>query len=194
MATKTAQKAAEASGNGTSRKGRKPASDKLAPHGRDADGTPKAPYGYLDNGNPRQYPLVETDIPELSLDELGDIEAPPADALALTKPVSERSDRQKSIDAVVQRLHRTWEAKGKPRGWNDALNARVVGGFWVAPNGVEGLKRLIDRAGRFAEVSVKYGSLVGRRPGMEQDGKQYLPFFVRDVQARATKPDDNSGE
>jgi hypothetical protein len=175
----------ETASNGA-RRGRKALTEeeKKAPHGYDENGQPKAPYGHLGDGRPRQYPLVETDIPELEVEELGAFAPPSADMLALTKPVQARSEKQGHFDEIVAKLHAKWVAVGEPRTWQDLLEKGTVGGFWVAPKGVDGLKRLIDRAGRFHEYSVRYGSLVPRQPGMPADGKVYLPFAVRDVVKR----------
>jgi hypothetical protein len=182
----------ETNGNGHKR-GRKVAADRDAPLGRDENGTPLAPHGYLTDGRPRTYPLVETDIPELEVEELGAF-APPTDFMALTKPVQARSEKQEHFDTIVKRLHAKWLAQGSPRTWQDLLDKGTVGGFWVAPKGVEGLKRLIDRAGRFHEVSIRYGSLVPRQPGMPADGKVYLPLAVRDVVKRQNnESEDNDG-
>lgn len=162
-----------------------PGKDLNAPFGRDAEGIAFAPHGLLPDGKPRQHAQVKTDIPELELDALGDFVAPPP--MAQTAPVQERSDRQKHIDALVNKLHTTWITRGEPRTWDDMLKQGTVGGFWVAPSAVEGLKRLVDRAARFHNVSIRYGSLVNRQPGMPDDGKIYLPFAARTTSRRGPR-------
>ena len=81
--------------------------DPYAPHGRDEQGTPLAPYGYLGNGKPRRHPIIRTDLAELTPDWLtANLEAPPAEILEQIAPVRARNEQQVNGREVARELAR----------------------------------------------------------------------------------------
>lgn len=171
----------------TTRPGRKPPTDRDAPHGRDENGTPLAPHGYLSDGRPRQYPLVKTDLPDLTADALATpVEVPPVLA-PQTKPRAYRTEQQQAIDKVVQKVHAKWTKAGKPSAsaWPLMLEKKLVAGYWVSPDSVPGLRSLLERSATYLKLRIKFGEHVSRPEDAEQDGKVYIPFVVMD---RMTRP------
>jgi hypothetical protein len=172
------------------RRGRQPVEDPMAPLGRDDNGEPIAPYGFLSDGRPRRYPLVRTDLPDLEADSLGMPSAPPPDLLGLTRPTYARSEQQLHMDDVVASMHRTWIDQDSPTTWNDLADAGCIGGYWVNPEAVDGLKRLISRAVNLFGLRVKYGTPLAGPEGSDYEGKEYISFVIMDVNRRRTDDDD----
>jgi hypothetical protein len=180
--------ASEKAAHDKPKRGRSAPMDPDAPHGRDENGEPLAPHGYLGNGKPRRYPVVRTDHPDLTIDMLTmGIEAPPEDIQDQTAPARARDEQQMAMDELAERLYDKWAREGKPATWPALLASKVVAGYWVAPDAVAGLKKIVDKAADYHGHRARWGTLANRSRSMEQDGKVFASFAIVDKRSPGTE-------
>jgi hypothetical protein len=135
-------------------RGRKPVENKDAPHGMDDQGKPNAPFGYLANGKPRVSAPATVDVEALSLDLLNAPEDVPAELVKKTAPARARDEKQQAMDRVVSELHQEWIDAGSPSDW-DRMPKKS---YPIPASAVEGLKKLVTRAGDFHGLAIKWGT------------------------------------
>jgi hypothetical protein len=173
-----------------------------APFGRDEKGQPIAPFGWLDEGTdkqrPRMYRVIRKDLPDLELDNLAAPLALPPKLVTATKPLQARSDKQAKLDGIVSASYAKWVKAGKPTTWQEMIDKKLIAGYWVAPDAVDGLKSLLDSSAAFhtqkglAKMRVRYGNPADRDEEMEQDGRVFLPFVALDRGSREASESNGS--
>lgn len=124
----------------------------------------------------------EYDFSALSVDLLASPAAVPAQVGAAAAPARVRDERQQAMDKVVKQLHNDWIAADRPAAWS----AQPKTMYAVDPKAVEGLKYLIDRAGSYHGVAIRYG-----KPVRDQNGRELVVFAVKDRRPR--KQGDEAG-
>jgi hypothetical protein len=160
-----------------------------APFGRDGDGNPLAPHGWLNEGKddqrPRMYRLIDKSSADLAMDLLAKPLALPEALVAKAAPVPARSERAEMIDEVVRKSYAKWDRAGRPTTWESMAAKKLVGGYWVEPSAIDGLKSLLEASAAFVSangsperVRVFWGSPVDRDETMEKDGRVFIPFVT----------------
>lgn len=99
-----------------------------------------------------------------------------------TAPQRERSEVQRTMDAVIPKAHAAWIQAGKPSQWGKL----PVVTYRVPPEKVDGLKYLVRRAADFHGVRARFGSAARDASGME-----IVAFAVMD---KRTAGDDSKDE
>lgn len=138
-----------------STKGRKPATDKAAPHGRDeATGEPLAPYGWIGEGEERRPRITKLIDTEIDLDVIANPFTPPQALQRDLSPKHARSERQSAMDAIVTAAHQAWLDGGSKNKWDD-LPTRL---YSVPPDKAEGIRTLVKRSADFLGFRPRFGS------------------------------------
>jgi hypothetical protein len=186
-AAKTTVKAAEKPAE--KRRGRKKL-DPDFPFGKNPDGSPQAPYGFLDNGKPRQVQRKHVDASKLNLDVLDKVQTPTQELSAVVAPTRERerSAEQLRVDAYVRAAHSDWIKVGRPTNWAKIPQSamRVLP---VPPEHVTEYKTLVNRAAAFEGVTIRWGAKV---PTDKASGRKLLIFVV--VDRRSYKKSGENGK
>lgn len=178
MATQKPAGTAQKPANTPARRGRKPAADSAAPHGRDANGKPLAPHGYLDDGvTPRVR--AKRNAANVDLGLIAAVQSVSEEVAAAARPARERSDAQKAMDAVVTKLHKDWIEAGSPSEWKDIPKGR----YHVDPEVASDLKFLISKAGDFLKVRIRYGKEL-----RDANGKTVIVFGAVKKSTKTRKP------
>ena len=108
-------------------------------------------------------------------------------------PQRARSDKQRKMDAVVERLHNHWKSVGGPSQWGKLVETKCVTTYFVQPDRAAELKKLINRAGAFHDVAIRYGSSFLATEHMVKKfnlpetyvGREVISFAARDRRPRA---------
>ena len=108
-------------------------------------------------------------------------------------PQRARSDKQRKMDAVVERLHKHWKSVGGPSQWGKLVETKCVTTYFVQPDQAAELKKLINRAGAFHDVAIRYGSSFLATEHMVKKfnlpeayvGREVISFAARDRRPRA---------
>ncbi len=114
--------------------------------------------------------------------------AMPASLARRTAPTKGgRSEAQLAIDGVVETVHQAWLAAGSPSQWlgeDGMVAAGCVAGYWVLPNQVDKIRKLVKSAGDKANYAIRSGSPAPRTEDMVQDGRVFYSFCATDRRHR----------
>ena len=131
--------------------------------------------------NPAQTPPAPAETaetPKLTLDFVSAPQMVTREQAAAATPKRARNEMQLAMDKIVGRLHGDWVRAGKPSLWLDLPK----GSYPVPVAQVADLTKLIDRAGDFLSVRIRYGN-----PVKLPDNRQMVTFAVLDK--REVKPE-----
>jgi hypothetical protein len=170
------------------KRGRPKVTDKTAPHGRNEDGTAKAPYGLLDNGNPRVYPNKAATVANLDVSFLAAPIAVTEAVEAKTAPSRARDDMQQALDKVVKSLHTDWVRAGRPTVWTSKDPSVVKipkAGYWLSIQEAVGVKAMLGKAAELHECRIKYGTPIAGtnetdKGGSDRRGQVLISFGALD--------------
>jgi len=115
---------------------------------------------------------------------------------AESAPVRSRSDHQRAMDDVVDKLHKVWSTSDdKPTDWTKLVAAKCVATYFIEPEKVTELKKLITRAVGYHEgtrarfgTSFKATAELIRKYNLPEAylGREVVSFAILDKRPRAT--------
>lgn len=123
-------------------------------------------------------PAATPEVPKLTLDFVNAPQMVTREEAAAATPKRARNEMQLAMDKIVSRLHADWVKAGKPNLWLDLPKGK----YPVPVAQVDDLTKLINRAGEFLSVRIRYGN-----PVKLPDNRQMVTFAVLDK--REVKPE-----